>query len=352
VYDSRCPDVFEDPVVIPTVSYVMNNHESAETASSAFDLTFGPEDRLYQSVLGTSEVTITQKFLLNLKKVLHEVRQISRDFQDKLVEERGKDNPKVEEQNRYSKGDLVMHFLGPKPSPKLSSVFKGPFVVINHYRNDVEVRDVLTDAITKLSSHTLQPFFGSLEEAKEAAMRDREQFVVKRVVSCRGDSTKRSLMHFTLEFEDGDIRELPWSHDLECEAFDIFCSGHNYLKHLTMDTTIASNWMTQMNRRDISAVKPGDTVWIDLRFFGDIWYESLLLPNWSTTSYVTQFEYVRWYHKSSRRMITIVFTLGGQNYTFNTYKVFAWGSNHRIPMGSVVADEAFVRKFPQVLSTE
>jgi hypothetical protein len=42
-------------------------------------------------------------------------------------------------------------------------------------------------------------------------------------------------------------------------------------------------------------VGPGDTVYVDLRFFGGRWYESLELPDGPTSSYVMKFEYTHWY---------------------------------------------------------
>jgi hypothetical protein len=245
---------------------------------------------------------------------------------------------------------LVMHYTGPKPSPKLTSCFRGPFIVISHHKNDVKLRDVLTDAIKLLSSHTLQPFAGTLAEAKEAAMRDKDQFVVKEILSYTGDSTKRTDMVFKVLFMDGDVVDVPYSQDLICEPFDVFCKSKSYLYHLSMDVSIAHNWMVSLRRRDIVDVVPGDLVWVNLRYFGDIWYESLGLPNSESTSYVTRFKYTQWFNRSgSKRKVTCVFLLSGQSYCFDGYLVYAWGSNKILFSDDVVVDKKFVSKYPQVM---
>ena len=53
------------------------------------------------------------------------------------------------------------------------------------------------------------------------------------------------------------------------------------------------------NKVDITTVKPGDIVYVDLRFFGGRWYESLSLPDAPTSYYVMQYQYTHWYHDVS-----------------------------------------------------
>ena len=57
---------------------------------------------------------------------------------------------------------------------KLDAKFLGPFAVIQQYKNDVTVRNLITDDISVFHCNRLKPFFGSKEEAKEAALRDSE----------------------------------------------------------------------------------------------------------------------------------------------------------------------------------
>jgi hypothetical protein len=114
--------------------------------------------------------------------------------------------------------------------------------------------------------------------------------VVKRIISER-----RTEMSFLCEFEDGTIVDVTWTQDLLCQAFDQFCRTKPYLFHLTLDAKAAIKFKAMKNKQDIEVVGPGDIVYVDLRFFGGRWYESLELPDGPTSSYVMKFEYTHWY---------------------------------------------------------
>ena len=40
-YDNRITDIYDDPLMIPSVQYILNLHRSSETSFSAYKLTFG-----------------------------------------------------------------------------------------------------------------------------------------------------------------------------------------------------------------------------------------------------------------------------------------------------------------------
>ena len=129
------------------------------------------------------------------------------------------------------------------------------------------------------SVEDLQLFVGTKEQACDAAMRDQEQFIVDKVLSYKGDSTKRTEMVFKVKFADGDIVDLPWTHDLLCDVYYEYCESIPHLKHLSLDTKMAKVFITHQRKLDISSVSIGDVVYADLRYFGDLWYESLKLPD-------------------------------------------------------------------------
>jgi hypothetical protein len=55
----------------------------------------------------------------------------------------------------------------------------------------------------------------------------------------------------------------------------------------------------RLNAQDISTVRPGDTVYVDLKVFSGRWYESLDLPDWRDTRYVMEFQFTHWYRDTS-----------------------------------------------------
>ena len=244
-----------------------------------------------------------------------------------------------------------MFDAGSKPSPKLSCRYKGPHEVVSQTRNDVECRNLISGGILTYSASDLEPFFGTKQEAFEAAQRDQEQFVVEKILSYRGDIKRRTSMTFKVKFADGDIRDLPWSRDLLCVAYDEFCTSRPYLYHLSLDKRLADSFIQQKRREPITSVDIGDTVYVDLRFFGDPWYESLNLPDWQDNSYVVEFKYTHWYHKISKAKISATFILTGQSFAFDSYLVFAWGSQKAFNQETMtLVDRSLAEDYPAILA--
>ena len=70
---------------------------------------------------------------------------------------------------------------------KLDAKFLGPYLVLTHEHNNVTVRNLITDAISVFHSGRLKLFFGSQEQAYEAALRDSEQYEIEEFLAYRGD---------------------------------------------------------------------------------------------------------------------------------------------------------------------
>lgn len=351
VYDKRISDVFGDPTMIPSVQYIINTHISDETAQTPFELTFGTQDVIYRELLVDAQATDPSHMLLKrLNDNLVLLRQVSKEYQTKLIQERASKGITPSTQNSYQKGDFVMFDSGPKPHPKMSCRMKGPFEVVRQYKNDVLVRNLVTGGMKEYSVSDLEPFFGTKEAAEEAALRDQEQFRVSEILSYTGDSRLRTQMTFKVKYADGDILDIPWSPDIQCEAYYEFCSARPHLFHLTLDATLAKRFISQKKREDITSVTVGDQVFVDLRFFGDIWYEQLNLPDFASSRYVMSFTYTHWYHRTSKKKISARFDLNGQSYAFDNYLVFAWGSCKVFDPGiMILVDEALSAKFPKIV---
>ena len=133
-------------------------------------------------------------------------------------------------------------------------------------------------------------------------------------------------MVFKVKYGDGDVLDIPWSPDLLCQAYYEFCESRPYLQHLAMDSTLAIKFVKQLRKMDVTSVNIGDIVYVDLRFFGDDWYEFLELPDFETSSYVVKFEYTHWFHRSSKKKLSAKFLLNGHTYALDNYLVHAWGS--------------------------
>ena len=126
VYDTRVTDVFTNPTVIPSAQYIMNSHASSEVSDSeltCLELTFGSQDAIYMDLLKQTEAPPTHALLIHLNENLRTIRQISDQYQASLISKRTASNP--ETPNVYQAGDLVKFDAGVKPSPELSSRYKG-----------------------------------------------------------------------------------------------------------------------------------------------------------------------------------------------------------------------------------
>lgn len=352
VYDSRVKDVFDDLTIIPSVQHIINSKVSAETGYTPYELTYGSVDKLYTHLL--SDATATEQahvFLQRLNENVSKLRKASAAFQDSLVQDRLRPNPV--HPNRYQPGDYVTYDSGPKPRPKMSCRYKGPYMVEQQYRNDVTCRNLITDACTQFSLTDLEPFFAkNPSDAYDAALRDQDQFVVLAILGYCGDSRSRSQMTFRVQFADGDIVSLPWSKDLECAAYFDYCQAHPHLYHLTLDATLAKKYQTQLRKEPITCVAPGDSVFVDLRFFGDGWYEALSLPDAMSTSYVFLFTYTHWHNKTNTKKITGHMDIDhSYHYALDGYAVFCWGACSVFdPSHMVLVDHTLVKAYPAIMA--
>jgi hypothetical protein len=70
----------------------------------------------------------------------------------------------------------------------------------------------------------LYPFFGTMEEAKQLAMNDDNQFEITKIMAHKGGWEKRSEMEFLVLLADGESEWIKYSKDLNtCIEFERYC---------------------------------------------------------------------------------------------------------------------------------
>eukprot|EP01031_Cornospumella_fuschlensis_P027063 gene27063-32700_t len=258
-------------------------------------------------------------------------------------------------QNTYAPGDFVLFQLDPtKPRPtKLSPKYLGPYQVINQDKNDVSARHVNLGDVRTMHVERLKPFYGSLADAQEMAMLDQDQYLITSILAYRGDPDQRTSTQFEVEFADGSILWLPWSQDLSrAVQFEDFCRSRSELEPLIYDLAVAKMLDHQLTQTPIVEVAVGDSVWIDLRFYGSAWYTALNLPDLDHTRYVVSFTYTRW-AGHTRRWIDAVCPLFNEQWPKRNHVfVKRWGSKKTLqdfngPTVAVTAE--FCALYPQVL---
>ena len=366
VFDRRVENVFDEPTQLPSVQYILNDHQSSETGGlTPFELTFGSDDIIYKDLLKDAKVEPSQPLLRRLNDNLRSIRAASLKYVKELVSKRS-GTLRKHQLNKFQPGDYVLFDAGVRVVPKMATRLKGPFVVVKQIDNDVHVRNLVTDALFDFSLCDLTPFFGSKKDALEAARRDHNQHEVESVLSCKGNYEERYNLEFLVKFADGEIIELTYTPDLRCEALFSYCNQFRYLKHITMDVAMAKKWISSINKQNIM-MKPGQTVFVDIRIFGGRYYESLDLPDWRQACYVMELQFSHWHgdakfystgvatpddkYQGSRKKIVGKYLLTGWTDVMTTYKVYCFAETTEFdPATMILVDDALAKVYPRLKS--
>ena len=254
-------------------------------------------------------------------------------------------------QNTFQKGDLVLLRLSrDKPKPhKLHPKYLGPYEVLQHVKNDVEVRHMATNKISTVYVGDLKAFYGSASDAKQLASVDADQYLIDVVSAYRGDPLQRSEMYFYVEYTDGDKLWIPWSLDLQSsEAYHNFCSSLTELYPLLLPSASLPQWMRDLRKKPITHVKPNQQVLINLRAFGADWYSSLSLPEKDFTCYLAPSRYGSLSAKN--KLISLACPLLGITLSVDNLLIALYGNNALPDTPHTVVSSDLVSAHPCLLT--
>ena len=255
----------------------------------------------------------------------------------------------MEEQNLFQPGDLVLFDKGAKVHPKMSHRYMGPFRVKHQYKNDIDCQHLVTGQIVRVDVRDVKLYPGDEETGYKMALRDHDQHNVESILFYKGDRQKRSSMTFTIKFQDGDIKEVPYSQDLfDSIPYEEFCRSRPYLYHLIFPTDRANKYIADIKNRNIEDYVPGDEAYVDLRCFGDLWYEDLQLPDSHILTYVAPFKFTHWYHRTSKKVLSAMHLLTRRTFRFNNYHVHCFVYKQLDSANMVLIDEDFLQTYPQL----
>ena len=343
-----------DPSVCALISFALNNEIHAETGVRPFDALFGSEDgSRFQLPASLPSSADAHDQLRRLDEVLQVVRSHSSSVQKARAEKALEGTPTALTQNTYQPGDFVLlrhDPLQPKPA-KLLPPWKGPYVVLSQVKNDVECKHMTQRTVHKFPVDRLKLFAGTEEEACDVARADFDQHVVSEIIAYRGDPERRSSMEFEVRFADGDVRWVPYSKDIsETQQFEQFCTSHRPLSLLLFTTAVAARMRKDLNSRPITEVSPGDSVYVDIRSFGNPqFYVELALPDPDHTCYVVLGVYREWANPQHKK-ISLFFALFKQLCTVDHDYVLRYGSVKVFDATHMVlVDATFARAHPKVL---
>ena len=98
-------------------------------------------------------------------------------------------------------------------------------------------------------------------------------------------------MIFTVKFVDGDVREIPYSLDIfNSIPYEEFCRAKPYLHHLIHSSTEATRFVKDTIKTfSWTGYQTNQEVYLDIRLYGDLWFDDLNLPDTSQMTYVSRF---------------------------------------------------------------
>ena len=280
VHDKRFSDRWSEPQVLGLIAFHINNQRNSESGYSAFDCTFGSMQSDFFKSLGIESANFApdSKYVLELTKDIAAIHEASNAFQQSLVAKRATDLSKP--RNYWSPGDFVF-VDNLAPLHKLQAPRLGPYEVISHYRNDVMLRDLITNTTKGFHVDRLSLFSGSAKAAFDLAMRDKNQHLVERFLAYRGDVNKRTTMEFLISYTDDPVPVWrTWDNDISDTApFESFCKSLPQLEPLlsTADTASATAATLRKQRTDVTHHE-GDIIFVDLRsrdIYDHEWYNSI-----------------------------------------------------------------------------
>ena len=350
VYDSSSKsaqrDIFADSSWIDSVQYILNSEVSAETGHSPFELTFGSDAVPYMEMAQGQLKSQPHARLSKLNATLLELKTKSTAFQQNLIQTRFESGPMAEEQNMYQPGDYVLFDKGAKVHPKMAHRYAGPFEVKHQVKNDVTCQQMATGEVVTYDVRRLKLYSGNHAQAYDMARRDKDQHVIERIISFKGDRHKRTSMVFTVLFADGDVREIPYSQDIyNSIPYEDFCRSKPYLRHLLHTAVEMPEFLRQL-RRDypLGKFRLKQEVFMDVRLHGDIWFDSLNLPDTSTMTYVSRFVVTR----ITQAKLDLLNPITKEHFKFGVHDLFCFLHLEFDPSSMVLIDEAFLVNYPQV----
>ena len=172
-------------------------------------------------------------------------------------------------------------------------------------------------------------FTGTPDQAERLALEDADQEIIEGIDGWRGDPDQRRTMEFYVKFRTNqDYTWEPWSEDLSASIpFEQYCLRYDMLKRLVKTTQEVLEYGRHLNSVPITAVQPDDEVYVSLRYFDLLSYDTRCdLPNRFGVDYVVRMKYTRWDRDDQTRIEGSVPVFGDAVFTLTHWFVECWGA--------------------------
>jgi hypothetical protein len=349
--DLRPKHQWSDPINIGLIEHACNSMVHPETGYTAFEMKYGSDVQPFMSIDNLVLSDHAPKILQDLNANLKIIHELSYKHQQSLVEKRSNHNQLPSILNKYKPGDFVLFLysvLGHREN-KQDTLYLGPYRVVTHIKNDVTVRNLISDAISVFHVERLKFFFGSEAEAYDAALRDADQYLIDKFISYKGDPLVRTSMQFYILFADGCYHWMIWSKDLfDTVQYETFCRSLPQLFPLITLLKESLSLIKDINTTPITCIAPLTTVYMDIRAFGAGWYDGMNFPDAYSTSYIVKLTYTAWHNLSHTRItasIPCLKLVWDRRSSVNHFFVKSWGSQRDLLGNMTLITTDFISEF-------
>ena len=229
--------------------------------------------------------------------------------------------------------------------------FVGPYEVLSRHKTDYECKHVAMGNIEFLHMDRLKPFFGSKQDAWDMAMLDHDQYAVDRIVAHRGNPLQRTEMEFEVAFMDGTRLWQTWTKDLfDTVQYEEYCRARRPLHYLVHKAADAKEMQKKKAAEPITLVKPGDTLYVDLRAYGAEYYRQIDLPDRDHTLYVVEVTCSWGSGKRQAKKMLAYSAVFNEQLVWTNLEVHMWGEYTEFDASRMtLVDKEFVVSYPHIV---
>ena len=106
--------------------------------------------------------------------------------------------------------------------------------------------------------------------------------------------------------------------------------------------------MNEINNTPILNVEINMEFYLNLRYYGDSYYQKLDLPAKDTIDYVVVCRYIKWLNKE-HTSVKVECMLFNEKFNWNTVTVYLYGSIVKLMDKMYLIDEDFIKKYPKIM---
>ena len=336
VIDESVQQSWSDDSVLPLVVYFINSSYNSQIGGIPFEMHFGSDAKHFHKLSPSDDpAVLSNEYLQLLNKNMRSLHAASTSYQKALVSSKEHHDTELP---RIHRGEHVLRDNAHRKN-KLQPVWLGPYIVLDVYKNDVTIEHIAEKSVVIVHVSTLKPFRGpASSHAFQASLADNQQFEVIRIHSYLGDPWARTTLRFKVEYADGEILWVGYKRDLfETEAYKLFVGSIPQLLPLVRETNNeALNEKHRINKTPIIKVSAGEKVFVNLRVFGELWFNQRPLPDLYVREYFVEGVFTTF--DTKKRNVKIFIKVSGDEFTWDHYSVLCFGQQHKLAENDILVD--------------